>query len=354
MTLSVQAVLRMAQGYQLSAILRAGLDLGVFDHLGPHGADAAEVANGLGTDVRGTRIILEALSALGLLEQHEGHFRLGHLAQERLVAGASNSLADPIRLYTSDDLWRAMGTLADAVRCGGTMLADRPETRHHPYWEQYAAALSGFMGPSSAAMARILTPWAQARPMLNVLDVGCGNGAYGYAIAASHAGARVCSLDWPNVLPAAREQAKRLGVLDRVIFIEGDMHTVALDGPYDLAILSNVLHQFSLERCSRLLGRIARHLISNGRIVIHDLLSCRPEEPAAHRAAALFSVLMLVWTTEGEAHSLGEYQALLKGSGFGVPVVYDVPGLPSKVILADRLAVDQPHRAPASRSDSGP
>jgi C-methyltransferase len=144
-------------------------------------------------------------------------------------------------------------------------------------------------------------------------------------------------MDWPNVLKFTRENATRFGVHDRTRFIEGDIFEVPFGGPYDLAILSGILHHFSEEREAELLSKVAGALKPDGRLVIHEFVV--EGEPRENPMPLLFSVLMLVWTREGESPSLSQLERMLKAAGLGSPTMHEIPGLPSQIVIADRLAV---------------
>jgi C-methyltransferase len=138
------------------------------------------------------------------------------------------------------------------------------------------------------------------------------------------------------VLPAARKHAAALGVADRVETIAGDMFSAPLGGPYDVVMVTNVLHHFAPERGVTLLRRLATTMVDDGRLVLVGFVTGDGREPARDAAAHLFSVLMLVWTTAGEVHSETTYQWMLDAAGFGEGRAHSVPGLPLSVIVADR------------------
>ena len=71
--------MRMIQGLQVTAILRAGIQLGVFDQIANGNDQVSSIAGEIGADERGTRILLDALAALGLLDSTDVH-RLTPLA----------------------------------------------------------------------------------------------------------------------------------------------------------------------------------------------------------------------------------------------------------------------------------
>jgi C-methyltransferase len=324
----------MIQGAQAAAVIRAGLEVGVFEALAA-GRDTAErVASGTGADVRGTRILLDALAALGLLVRHDGRWALSKVADAHLVEGRPAYLGGTARLFASDHLAHAWTTLPQAVRCGGTVLEEHAETPDHPFWSDFARWTGGMAGQAGQRLAELLAPWAAARRPLEVLDVACGTGLYGFSVAASQPHARVTSLDWPNVLEVTRTWAERAGVAERVRWLPGDCFTTPLGGPYDLVIMSHIFHHFAPEACEQLLARVGAATKPGGKVAIHEFVptGAPHEDPAPY----LFSTTMLVWTRTGEAHDLERYRELLAAAGFGPPEVHPSGGLPTRFLLAGK------------------
>lgn len=212
-------------------------------------------------------------------------------------------------------------------------MAQHAETPEYAYWEDFAAYADAVATPAAELTSEMLGAWAAGRQRLHVLDMACGHGLYGYTFAARHPDARVWSLDWPNVLPLALARADSMGVADRVRTIAGDMFQADLGGPYDTVMITNVLHHFSPPRAEELLRRAASVLADDGRIVVVGL-TVTDARPAENAAAHLFSILMLIWTHEGEVHSLQDYQRMLEDAGFTDVESRNVAASPLWVIAA--------------------
>jgi C-methyltransferase len=181
-------------------------------------------------------------------------------------------------------------------------------------------------------MAKTVAPFTETRSPLRILDVACGSGIYGATAAGEREDAHVTFLDWPNVLPKTKAWAERFGVADRASYLAGDMFSVPLAGPYDLATASHIFHHFSREQCVALMRRIAGTLAPEGRIAIHDFIGT--DSPAQDPAAALFSVIMLVRTQRGQTYAYGDYQEWLRDAGFDKIELHGIPGLPTRLIVA--------------------
>lgn len=330
-----EPLLRMIQGLQATAILKAGVDLGVFDRIATGVTSATAMASATGASERGTRILLDGLTALGLLVREEDGYGLAPLADAYLVTSRPSYLGGSTQLMGSEWAWRCWGSLTDAVRRGGSVLEQHAETPGHAFWETFAPSSVGLARPASEALADILSPWAARRPTLDILDVACGSGLYSLTLASQQEHARVTLLDWANVLALTRVNVERLGLADRTSVIEGDVFTEPLRGPYDLVVASHIFHHFSEERCLELLRRLATVLKPDGRLAIHEF-TADSERPADEPGPYLFSVLMLTWTREGEAYPVATYRRLLGEAGFGPPEVHGSPGMATRFVIAER------------------
>jgi ubiquinone/menaquinone biosynthesis C-methylase UbiE len=330
-SMSPEPLIQMIQGLQVTAILRAGVQLGIFDQIA-HGNDrASSIAAAIGADERATRILLDALAAVGLLERDDS-YRLTPLADAFLVTNRPSYLGGMVDILAGSWTWTAYPRLAEAVRYGGTVLDQHAETPGHEFWETFAPSSTGVAAPAAHVLTELLRGWAAQRGTLEILDVACGSGLYSLTLAAEHAMARATLLDWANVLERTKDNVERFGLRERTSFIDGNVFEVALGGPYDVIIASHIFHHFSEQRCQELMRRLAEVLKPDGRLVIHEFVS--GSRPADDPFPYLFSVIMLAWSRAGEAYSLDTYRRLLQNAGFSPPEVHQSQGMPSRFLIA--------------------
>jgi C-methyltransferase len=321
--------------YKKSAMLRTGIELGVFARLAERPATADEVARDLELAPRGSRLLLNALVAIDVVEETDGVYRLAPLAAETLDPNRDGYLGELSRILTSRWEWEAMGRLPEAVRRGGPVIAENAEQLDYGYYEEFATHAGAVTRPTVARMTGTVHDWAAQCERLNILDLACGHGMYGLTLAQQHPHARLWSVDSAKVLEIAQKNAARLGVADRMQTIAGDMFTLDLGGPYDLALITNVLHHHTPERATELMRRVAGVTRPGGKLVLVGITADDGpvrESPEAH----LFSLLMLVWTDNGEAHSAGSYERMLSAAGYRDMRLYRQDEIPMRVIVAER------------------
>lgn len=104
-------------GQVRAALLLAGIELGVFDHL-DEPASAVSVAEAIGGHRGNTGLLLDGLTAVGLLCKKDGLYRNGDLAQTYLVKGTETYLAGQMTPAIT-------GSLADGLTAERT----KPELR---------------------------------------------------------------------------------------------------------------------------------------------------------------------------------------------------------------------------------
>jgi C-methyltransferase len=316
------------------SLIHAGVELSVFEALAAGPADAATLARKVGASERGLRLLLNALASIGLLEAAGPTYALTPQARLHLLPGHPAYVGDMVKVYANSWDWKALTTLPEAVRNGGTTMAENLESPGFGYWQDFAANSGAASGRLAFLVGAALEPWLAQRHPFNVLDVGCGSGAFGLSLIARRPDGHVTLVDWDNVLPYAREQAAAMGLSNRITTVAGDMFDVPLGGPHDVVIVANLLHHLTPERGTELLRRVRSAVADDGRVVLVNFLADEtpsPEDAGGH----LFSILALLWTTGGQAYTPGDYADRLGEAGFNVVASQRVPVLPVGVTIAE-------------------
>jgi hypothetical protein len=265
-----------------------------------------------------------------------GRLTLTPMAAEHLVPG------EPF--YIGDYVGRA-GEDAGTIDMTERLRTNRPQTARPDEGAAYmykdgvdsamdADAPARRLTLALAGRARNVAPvLAQRYPLDDakcLLDVGGGTGIYAVEFLRANPSLRAIVWDRPAVLRVAAELAKGSGVEDRLELRPGDMFADPVPTGCDVMLLSNVLHDWDVPECDRIVGRCAAALPAGGRVLVHDVFlhdALDGPLPVALYSAALFSI------TEGRAYSGAEYRGMLARAGLA-PAGEVVPTLIHCGVLA--------------------
>jgi SAM-dependent methyltransferase len=309
---------RGSQGTELltAAAVHFGV-FGLFEH-GPLTAD--QLRQRLGLADRPFAVLVTALRAFDLLtEVVPERFDLTPLAREHLQPSSPFDVTSYLGLAADSPGVLAMVERLRSNRPAGS----KPEESGAAFiyregiesaMEQEAAARR--LTLALAGRARICAPVLAERLPLpgarRLLDLGGGTGLYSIAYLQQHPRLEAIVWDRPEVLKVAVELAAAHGVADRLHTQSGDMFTDPVPAGCDVVLLSNVLHDWDIPECRKLLRRCAEALPHGGCVLIHDVfLNDAHDGPLAIAlySAALFSL------TEGRAYSAAEYRTWLTEVG---------------------------------------
>ena len=111
-----ESLLELGRSYQRSQPLLAAAEIGVFETLAENGKSASRVADALEADPRATELLLNALSALGVLDKRGDTFSIPPRLAPLLSGSDETSVLPMVRHHTT--CAHRWDTLADVVRTG--------------------------------------------------------------------------------------------------------------------------------------------------------------------------------------------------------------------------------------------
>jgi SAM-dependent methyltransferase len=293
-----QEITRLASGFRASRVVLTANNLGIFERIGK-GASASDLAKGLATDPRATEILLDAVSALGLLRKSGATYRLTPTTRRFLLPGSPWYQGDMLRHM--DTLWKSWSSLDEVVRVG---MPNRSGNRRHDVF------LRAMHNNAALCVGAVISS-LDLRGVNKALDLGGGPGTYSIELARK--GIAVTLFDLPNTVGVAQKLIRNSGAKG-VVFRGGDFHFDDIGSGYDLAFLSQVLHSHSPVENLALIGKVFDALSPGGRIAVHEFKL--NEDRASPVPGALFSVNMLVNTSEGRSFTSREIKGWLKNAGF--------------------------------------
>jgi hypothetical protein len=300
-------ILGLSGAYWKSLALHAGVKLDLFSVLGDEELNGDETAERIGGDGRGVTLLLNALTALGLLTKTEERFANTPAAKAFLVKTSPRHIGHMIRHHAH--LVRSWDKLDEAALTGGPV---------HDHDDGDGSELEDFlMGMHVNSMG--FAPRAAGEIDLGgrrkLLDLGGGPGTWAIQFALANPGLITTVFDLPSTRPYAEKTIADLGLSDRVLFHAGDFNVDELPCCFDVAWLSHILHGEGPESCRRVIEKTVGALEPGGLIMIHEFIL--EEDKTAPLFPALFSLNMLTGTGEGRSYSRPELEEMLTGAGVG-------------------------------------
>jgi len=321
--------MELVRGYQPSRILLSAIELDLFSAIAKAGdqASAERIAASLGSDGRGTELLLNALVALSLLTKRNGVFANGPVASRFLVAGARDDARESLKHNLS--LWTTWSTLTERVKTGRLAAFREMSKREDDWTVPFIAA----MHRNAATRAPLVVSAIGGEGVGRLLDIGGGSGAYSIAFAQQNPTLSADIFDLATVVPIALQHIAQAGLSGRVHTRIGDLRTDDFGTGYDLVLLSAICHMLGPEENQDLLRRAFRALVPGGRVAIQDHIM--NDDGTAPRAGALFAINMLVGTEHGSTFSETQYASWLSAAGFQGVRRVPLPG-PNGLIMGSK------------------
>lgn len=324
-------IFQTLNGTTHSAILRTAIELDVFTRVGQGEDTAAALASSTQCSERGVRMLCDSLTALGLLTKESGHYQLTRDTAVFLDRNSPAYLGTCVEFLFSPLMLEGLSRMTEAVRKGGTAIADHPSMQpDSASWVNFARNMAPLQRFPAQAMAKLLVP-KPAGPC-KVLDIAAGHGLFGISMAEQHPQAEIYALDWPQVLTVAQENAAAAGVANRFHTIPGNAFEVDFGSGYDWILLPNFLHHFDPPTCEAVLRKVRAALGPEGEAAILEFVT--DDDKVSPPPAALFSIVMLTTTPAGDAYSYAELDAMCRNAGFSETELHPLPPAFQRVVIA--------------------
>ncbi len=315
--------------YQHTAALRAAIELDVFTAIADGHKTASRISSRIGASEKGTRILCDYLTIIGLLTKDGSEYGLTADSQVFLSRHSPAYLGSAAEfLGRLEDMSGAFKDLAAVVRKGGTTLPGAGTVEpENPIWVTFAHSMAPMMAMPAERIAQMI----EGQPQ-KVLDIAAGHGLFGIAVAKRYSSARIVAVDWAPVLEVAKENAAKAGVADRYSVIPGSAFEVGFGSDYDVALVTNFLHHFNVTICGELLKKVHAALKPGGMMVTLEFIP--NEDRVSPPMHAPFSMIMLGTTQDGDAYTFSELDAMCRSAGFARNEMRELTPLPNRVVVS--------------------
>lgn len=304
-----EQLMQVVEGFQEAKVLLVACELDLFSHLSPDGRNATDVAAILNINPRSLAILMDALTAQGLLDKQEGKYSNSPLSAAYLVK-ASPTYRGHI-LKHMDSCWDSWSHLGEVVKQGkpvtstGQDLCDQEKFNRDFIWGM------NDVGQDRALQILEHLDFGGVKQML---DMGGGAATYSIAFAKRYPELQSTVLDLPLTLKVAQENIELNNLQARIKTQKGDFFQDDFGSGYDMIWVSQILHAHGEPECKQLLEKAYRALEPGGRLIVHDFILS--EDHTSPLKSALFSVHMLALTGAGRVYTPAEIMSWLEDIGF--------------------------------------
>ncbi len=318
--------------YHRTAALRAAIELDVFTVISDGHTTAAQIAHATRSSEKGARVLCDYLTIMGFLAKNGESYELSPESAAFLSRHSPAYMGTVARFLGEVEEQTGAGKdLAQAVRKGGTTLPNAgtmaPE---NPIWINFARSMAPMMAMPAEKLA--LLAGAPEGRATKVLDIAAGHGLYGIAVARHNPNAHVVAVDWASVLEVAWENARHAGVADRYSSIPGSAFDVDFGDGYDVVLLTNFIHHFSPAKNEELLRKIYAAMNPSGRVLTAEFIP--NEDRVTPPFDAVFSLMMLTSTEEGDAYTFTELETMFRNAGFARSELHQLTPLPNRAVVS--------------------
>ena len=302
-----QEILALSRNFMECRVLLTGAELNIFTCLAKS-ASCRELAEKHGWHERPLTVLLDALTAIGMLIKKDGLYSTNPVLLPILRSDSQQTILPMIRHAAT--MWKNWSNLTRIVtKTGGV---EGTSGSFKDLSDQ--KAFIGAMHVVGSLLAPKIVQAVNPGPAHRLIDVGGGSGTYTIAFLQAYPEISATLFDLPEVVDMGRARITDAGLMDRVTIVAGNFYTDSLPAGHDLALVSAIIHMNSPEQNVDLYKKIFDALVPGGRIVVRDHVM-KPDHTAP-KSGALFAVNMLVGTPGGGTYTYDEIKTGLTASGF--------------------------------------
>jgi hypothetical protein len=299
-------ILELSGYYWKTCTLHAGVKLEVFTAIGKERLAAGEVAQQLKADERALAMLLNALTAMNLLSRREGKYANTPAGLAFLTKDSPQYLGFMIlhHYHLVESWWQLDRAIITGRPVRGRASFDEEDKRE--------SFLMGMFN-NAMAIAPELTKTIDLSGRRHFLDLGGGPGTYAIHFCLNNPQLRATVYDLPTTRPFAEKTIARFGLADRIDFMDGNYLEGPVQGTYDVAWLSHILHGEGPEDCRMMVEKTVGALEPGGLIMIHEFILDNTLDGPIF--PALFALNMLLGTDRGQAYSEAQIADMLAEAG---------------------------------------
>jgi len=299
-------LLELSGAFWKTCTLHAAVKLDVFSAIGDDRLSAETIAGKISGSLKGAERLLNALVAMALLEKNDEVYGNIPAGRDFLSKQSPKYIGHVIMHH--HHLVEGWSQLDQAVLSGQPIRSRSSFSKEE--WRQ-----SFLMGMFNLAMnlAPQLVQQIDLSSKHHLLDLGGGPGTYAIHFCLHNPGLKATVFDLPTTRPFAEKTIEKFQLADRVGFMAGNYVEDEIDGKYDVAWLSHILHGEGPQTGRQIIQKTVSAMQPGATIIVHEFILDNTMDGPLF--PALFSLNMLLGTSSGQSYSESQIMDMLSGAG---------------------------------------
>ena len=305
---------QILSGKQVAYSLSAVAQLGVADHMSAAPMPVEEIADAVGANAPSLYRVMRLLTSMGVFKEEPGKRFSLTPAGELLKSETPSSMRYTAMMFGDHWTTRAYEHFADCVRTGqdgvtkayGKNIFD--VLAEHP--KELATFQSAMTSSSTLAGDAVVNAY-DFSGIQRIADVGGGHGALLASILRHYPDMQGILFDRAEIVGAVTAE-QFSGCDDRISLESGSFFERVPEG-CDAFIMKHIIHDWSDEHCRTILSLMREKLVSNGRVLLCEMVVTDEPEPSP---AKILDIEMLLVTVGGKERTKDEFAELFASCGF--------------------------------------
>jgi O-methyltransferase/methyltransferase family protein len=322
-TVTPDLIYQLAVGFMASKSLFIANKVGLFESLDNGPITLEEAAKRVNLPRRSTAILIDSMTAVGLIENVGNSFQNSPIATRYL---GNRPLVDlrPFLRFWDDLSYPGWTDFERALRDGPSDLLDTQKDEH---------ALIQCVEAFSRGTADSLATTYDFGPHNRVLDLGGGAGVFLETLLLRYPHLRCTLFDLMITGATTKERFTDTEIGEKITVVAGNFFSDTLPVGHDAILLCNVIDLFVPKKIVELLSRIRDQVPRGTRLLILDVLWTTESH-----TSPIFTTLMvgeyLLLSRDGRIYCVDEVRQWLKSSGWFFVGQQELVG-PTNLIVAE-------------------
>ena len=302
-------IFKTSIAYWESAVLFSALRINLFEKLGENPSTAEEIAFKCGIETDPVSRILRALAVMKLLRRDQDKYYCTGETMESLIPGREKNLTHFCRIMGEDF---TNGLWLDLTKSGQRFDPVPQIVNESPVSHEIFTL--GMQNLAQLGEAEALVKAADLSSAENLLDLGCGSGAYSIALCRKNPHLQAVVVDLPEVTAVTRKIIDENELDERIQVIPKCWEEVDYEEEFDAVLLSDVLYRSAM-KCKELIVTVFKALKPGGQIIIRGYFL---DDANDRLFPALFDINLSRSNSSQKNPEIGEVKGWLEEAGFEV------------------------------------